>query len=140
VSANRRQAAAKRAWVGARVEARRLSLADSCPLWSGAALYSLEECAVATLHIEHGITDFSAWKTNFDRFAAKRSEAGVTAHRIYQPHDNAAYVVIQLDFPSVEQAQAYQEFLKAHVWSTPANSPGLVGPPRVCVLVATAEQ
>src|SRR5262249_50170424 len=59
-----------------------------------AALYSLEECAVATLHIEHGITDFSTWKANFDRFAVKRSEAGVTAHRIYQPHDNAAYVII----------------------------------------------
>jgi hypothetical protein len=32
---------------------------------------------MATLHIEHGITDFSAWKANFDRFAVKRSEAGV---------------------------------------------------------------
>jgi len=109
--------------------------------WFGrCGFYSPEECAVATLHIEHGITDFSTWKANFDRFAVKRSEAGVTAHRIYQPHDNAAYVVIQLDFPSVEQAQAYREFLEAHVWSTPTNSPALVGSPRACVLVATAEQ
>ena len=95
---------------------------------------------MATLHIEHGITNFSAWKAAFDRFAAKRSEAGVTAHRIYQPHDDPAYLVLQLDFPSVEQAQAFQEFLETRVWSTPANSPGLAGSPRVRLLVAAQEQ
>ena len=95
---------------------------------------------VATLHIEHGVTDFSTWKVAFDRFGAKRTEAGVTAHRIYQPHDNGTYVVLQLDFPSVEQAQAFREFLEARVWSTPANSPGLAGPPRARVLVAAPEQ
>jgi hypothetical protein len=95
---------------------------------------------VATLHIEHGITNFSTWKAAFDRFAAKRSEAGVTAHRIYQPHDDPSYLVLQLDFPSVEQAQAFQEFLETRVWSTSANSPGLAGSPRVRLLVAAQEQ
>ena len=95
---------------------------------------------MATLHIEHGISDFSTWKAAFDRFAAKRSEAGVTAHRIYQPHDDAAYVVLQLDFHSVEQALAFREFLETRVWSTPANSPGLAGSPRARVLMAAPEQ
>jgi hypothetical protein len=95
---------------------------------------------VATLHIEHGITSFPIWKAAFDRFAAKRSEAGVTAHRIHQPHDDAAYVVLQLDFPSVGQAQAFREFLETRVWSTPENSPGLAGSPRARVLVAAPEQ
>ena len=95
---------------------------------------------MATLHIEHGITDFSTWKAAFDRFATRRSEAGVTAHRIYQLHDDAAYVVLQLDFPSVEQAHAFREFLQTRVWSTPANSPGLAGSPRARVLVAAPEQ
>lgn len=95
---------------------------------------------MATLHIEHEITNFSTWKATFDRFAAKRSEAGVTAHRIYQPHDDAAYVIVQLDFPSLEQAQAFREFLETRVWSTAASSPGLAGSPRARILMAATEE
>jgi len=90
---------------------------------------------MATLHIEHKITDLGTWKAAFDRFAGRRHEAGVTAHRIYQPHDDPAYVVLQLDFPSVEQARTFLEFLESRVWSVPANSPGLAGSPRAIVLV-----
>ncbi len=90
---------------------------------------------MATLHIEHGITNFTTWKAAFNRFATKRSEAGVTAHRIHQPHDDAAYVVLQLDFPSVEQAQAFVKFLETRVWSVPENSPGLAGSPIARLLV-----
>lgn len=90
---------------------------------------------MATLHIEHGITDFTTWKAAFDRFEERRREAGVSASRIHQPHDDAAYVVVQLDFPSVEQAEAFRTFLETRVWSVPANSPGLAGSPRVHVLV-----
>lgn len=90
---------------------------------------------MATLHIEHPITDFATWKAAFDRFADRRSDAGVTAHRIHQPHDDTAYVVLQLDFPTVAQAQAFQRFLETRVWSTPENSPGLQGMPRARVLV-----
>jgi len=68
------------------------------------------EGPLATLHIEHPITDFQTWKAAFDRFAGKRLEAGVTAHRIHQPVDDPAYVLVQLDFPSVEQAQAFGNF------------------------------
>ena len=95
---------------------------------------------MATLHIEHGITDFTTWKAAFDRVADGRREAGVTAHRIHQPHDDAAYVVLQLDFPSVEQAQAFRTFLESRVWSAPANSPALTGTPRARVLVDAPEQ
>jgi hypothetical protein len=96
------------------------------------------EGPLATLHIEHPITDFQTWKAAFDRFAGKRLEAGVTAHRIHQPVDDPAYVLVQLDFPSVEQAQAFRQFLETRVWTNPANSPGLAGNPRVRILV-TAE-
>jgi len=95
---------------------------------------------MATLHIEHGITDFETWKAAFDRFAEKRQQAGVIAYRIQQPHDNAAYVVLQLDFQTVEQAQAFQQFLESRVWSTIANSPGLAGNPRARVLVDAPQQ
>ena len=95
---------------------------------------------MATLHIEHKITDFTTWKAAFDRFDGQRREAGVTAHQIHQPHGNAAYVVLQLDFPRVQQARAFLAFLESRVWSMPANSPGLAGSPIARVLVEAPEQ
>jgi hypothetical protein len=95
---------------------------------------------MATLHIEHAITDFPTWKAAFDRFAAKRAEAGVTAHRISLLHDDPAYLVLQLDFPTAAQAEAFKDFLEARVWSTPVNSPGLAATPRARVLVAAPAQ
>ncbi|SPE17444.1 conserved hypothetical protein [Candidatus Sulfotelmatomonas gaucii] len=93
---------------------------------------------MATLHIEHPITDFATWKAAFDQFAGKRADAGVTEHRIHQPVDDPAYVVVQLDFPTVKQAQAFREFLETRVWATAANSPGLAGNPQARVLVTAA--
>ena len=89
---------------------------------------------MATLHIEHQITDLATWRTAFDRFAERRSAAGVVAHRITQPVDDDHYVVVQLDFASTAQAVAFRGFLETQVWSTPANSPGLAGSPRAIVL------
>ncbi|HTM76390.1 MAG TPA: hypothetical protein VL133_02010 [Devosia sp.] len=95
---------------------------------------------MATLHIEHGITDFSTWKAAFDRFEGMRSEAGVTAYRIHQPDDDPAYVVLQLDLPTVEQAKGFLTILETRVWSVPANSPGLSGRPQARILVSAPAQ
>jgi hypothetical protein len=95
---------------------------------------------MATLHIEHGISDFTTWKRAFDSFAERRSKAGVTAHRIYQPESDPHYVVLQLDFPSVPQAQAFKQFLETVVWTSPDNSPALSGAPRARVLIDAPAQ
>jgi len=91
---------------------------------------------MATLHIEHAITDLATWQTAFDRFAEQRRAAGVVAQRVHQPLDDDHYVVVQLDFPAADQAVAFRGFLENHVWSTPASSPGLAGSPRAVVLEA----
>ena len=91
---------------------------------------------MATLHIEHAITDLTTWQAAFDRFAEHRTAAGVVAHRITQPVDDDHYVVLQLDFTSTDRAVAFRGFLETQVWSTPANSPGLAGSPRAVVLAA----
>jgi hypothetical protein len=93
---------------------------------------------LATLHIEHPITDFATWKAAFERFSEKRTEGGVTAHTIYQPVDDPAYVIVQLDFATTEQAQNFQMFLESRGWSTPTNSPGLASNPHARVLVTVA--
>ncbi len=63
--------------------------------------------SMATLHIEHAISDYTTWKAAFDRFAPVREKAGIRQHRIQRPIDNGNYVVIDLDFESAEQARAY---------------------------------
>ncbi len=94
---------------------------------------------MATLHIEHPIKDYGTWKAAFDRFAENRAQAGVLATRIQQPKDDPHYILVQLDFPSVEQAERFRSFLEARVWSVPANSPGLAGSPTARILVAPPE-
>ncbi|MBF9034158.1 hypothetical protein HKCCE2091_07890 [Rhodobacterales bacterium HKCCE2091] len=90
---------------------------------------------MATLHIEHGITDFGTWKAAFDRFAPKRAEAGVTGCRIHLVADDPGWIVLQLDFPSVAAAEGFRTFLETRVWASPEAAPGLKGSARARVLV-----
>ncbi len=87
-----------------------------------------------TLHIEHPITDYATWKAAFDRFEAARTNAGVQGAHIQQPVDDDRYIVLDLAFGTVEQAQGFLSFLEANVWSSPATSPGLAGSPRTAIL------
>ncbi len=93
---------------------------------------------MATLHIEHAVTDLTTWQGAFDAFAEARAAAGVEQQRVRHPLDDPHYVVIDLDFPTTETAEAFLAFLRAHVWSTPAASPALVGAPQARVLVDVA--
>ena len=89
---------------------------------------------MATLHIEHPITDFGVWKAAFDRFAQVRQESGVRGHRILRPVDDAHYVVIDLDFRTAGQAEKFLGFLQTKVWASPDNAPALAGPPQAKIL------
>lgn len=77
------------------------------------------------------ISDFETWHGAFARYA--RKEGGVLGERIMQPVDDPRYVFVELEFATVEAASRFQAFLETHVWSTPANSPALVGSPRACI-------
>jgi len=83
-----------------------------------------------TLLIEHSISDFDTWHDAFGRFAARRKEGGVLRERIMQPVGDPHYVLIDLEFVTVEAAQRFQQFLETQVWSNPANSPALEGSPK----------
>ena len=89
---------------------------------------------MATLHIEHPVSDFETWLEAFGRFGEARQHAGVLAHRVNRPVDDDRYVVVELDFDDVESAESFLEFLKANVWSNPANSPALAGEPQARIL------
>jgi hypothetical protein len=89
---------------------------------------------MATLHIEHPITDLPTWLGAFARFEDARTKAGVKAQRVHQPIDDDNYIYVELDFDAIEQAEAFKGFLESKVWSSPEASPGLGGTPRARVL------
>ncbi len=87
-----------------------------------------------TLHIEHPITDLGTWLGAFARFEQARTNAGVRSQAIHQPVDDDNYIYIRLEFDSVEQAEAFKNFLETKVWSSQDASPGLRGTPRARIL------
>lgn len=90
--------------------------------------------AKATLHIEHPISDLKTWLEAFGKFAEARQKGGVRAHRIYKPLEDDKYIVIDLDFDTIDEAERFNRFLELNVWSSRQASPGLAGKPQIRVL------
>jgi hypothetical protein len=89
---------------------------------------------MATLHIEHAITDLQTWLGAFGRFEEARRKAGVKAQRVHQPVDDDKYIYVELGFDTADEAEAFKRFLESKVWSSPDASPALEGAPRARVL------
>ena len=89
---------------------------------------------MATLHIEHGITDLNTWLGAFQRFEGVRKKAGVRAYRVHQPVDDDKYIYVALDFDSVEEAEVFKTILETKVWASSDASPALRGTPTARVL------
>jgi len=79
---------------------------------------------MCTLKIEHAIRDFQTWQAAFRRDPVGRQRAGVRRYRVCRPADDPNYVIIDLDFDEVAQAQSFLQALQK-VWSRPDLSPGL---------------
>ena len=89
---------------------------------------------MATLHIEHPITDFGTWKAAVDRFAEAREKSGVRAHRIPRPVDDARHVVVDLEFRTAGEAAKFPDFPQAPVWSSAQNAAAPDGTPQTRIL------
>jgi hypothetical protein len=87
-----------------------------------------------TLSIEYAITDLATWQSAFDRFAGARAKGGVIGDRIHRPIDDPRHLIIDLDFETREQAEAFCQFLTDVVWSNPEASPALAGRPTTRIL------
>jgi hypothetical protein len=93
---------------------------------------------VPTLNIRHPVTDFDVWSSAFDRFATVRRDAGVVGERVQRPVDDPRFVVIDLEFETVERAEAFRRFLTTQVWAVEENSPALAGTPETAILETVA--
>jgi hypothetical protein len=73
---------------------------------------------VHLLQIEHPVSDFDTWKGAFDSFADFRQQSGVRRYRVLQPTDDPNYVIIELEFDSSSEAEAFLAALRRNVWSS----------------------
>jgi hypothetical protein len=89
---------------------------------------------MATLRIEHAIHDYQTWHQAFDSFAGTRADAGVRSFAIRQPVDDPKYLMLDLEFETVAQAEKFAEFLHQRVWSSPDASPALAGAAQTRIL------
>jgi hypothetical protein len=60
---------------------------------------------MTTLRIEHRISNFEGWRKAFDSDPINRKQSGVKRDRIYRPRDNSNFIIIDLDFDNLDQAQ-----------------------------------
>ena len=67
------------------------------------------------LRIEHPIFDFDRWKQAFDSDPVGRVKSGVRRYQILRPLDNPKYVMIDLEFDTVAQAEALLAAMRV-VW------------------------
>ncbi len=87
-----------------------------------------------TLHIDHAISDLTVWRGAFDPLGEVRRQAGVTQEVVRQPVDDPHRIIVDLDFDTLEHAEAFLDFLQTSIWAVPANAPALVGSPSAVIL------
>ena len=86
-----------------------------------------------TLQIEHAISDFDLWKPAFEADPVHREESGVRRYRVLRPLDDPRYVAIDLDFDSVDEAEAFRTALQGW-WGSGRAAPALAGAPRTRIV------
>lgn len=84
------------------------------------------------LHIEHPVSNFDAWKKAFDSDPVGRAKSGVNRYQISRAVNDPNYVVIDLEFDNITQAEGLLAGMRI-VWGR-VEGAGLIGSPRVRML------
>ncbi len=92
-----------------------------------------------TLQLEHAIKDFAMWKAAFDRDPIDRRGLGVRRHRVFRPLNDPNYVVVELDFDTMPEAEACGAALR-ELWGSRRSAPALVGDPRMRIVESVEEE
>jgi hypothetical protein len=66
---------------------------------------------VAIMVMQFEVDDYDAWKPRFDEDPVGRREGGATSHIVSRAVENPNQVFVRVEFPSVEQAQAFRQKL-----------------------------
>ena len=78
------------------------------------------------LQIEHPVPNFEGWKKAFENDPIDRKGSGVTHYRISRKPDDKNYVIVDLEFDNITEAEACHAKLQnlwSHVEGTVMNNP-----------------
>ena len=90
------------------------------------------------LQIEHKIPDFDGWKKAFESDPVNRKKAGVRHYKIFRPCDDPNYVIIDLEFDNIKEAQDTLAVLR-HLWTKVEGKVMMNPQARILDLVETAD-
>jgi hypothetical protein len=76
---------------------------------------------VPILRIEHSVPNFERWKQAFDSDPANRKGSGVRRYQVLRPRDDPSYVMIDLEFDSVDEAEAFLRTMQ-RIWGGPGKA------------------
>jgi hypothetical protein len=68
------------------------------------------------LQIEHKVPNFDGWKKAFDSDPINRKKSGVRRYHIFQPTDDPNYVILNLEFDHIDEAEAALAALR-NIWN-----------------------
>lgn len=94
----------------------------------------------ATLHIQHPVRDFEAWKAIFDGFHDFRVEHEVRSYRVSRGVEDDSNVAIDLVFDSAPLAASFHRLLVERVWPRQQASDVLAGAPSAVVMTVVQEE
>ena len=73
------------------------------------------------VRIEHAVPAFDQWKQTFERDPADRKGSGVRRYRILRQVDEPNYVMVDLEFDSLAEAEAFLATMQ-QLWSGPGKA------------------
>ena len=82
---------------------------------------------MTSLHVDHRVGDYDAWKQAFDSDPVGRRAGGVRSYRISRLADDPQHVLIELDFDTPAEAEAFARRLR-ELWSSAGERLGLESP------------
>jgi hypothetical protein len=86
-----------------------------------------EEVEMPILQIEHAVRDYDAWKQAFDSDPVGREQGGVRRYRVLRPTDDPNYVLVDLEFDTSDEAEAFRAAL-GNLWRQVEGELNLDGP------------
>lgn len=76
---------------------------------------------MAILHIQHFVPDFEGWKRAFDSDPVDRKGAGVRRYHVHRSVADPNFVMIDLEFETVAEAERLLEKLR-RLWTGPGGA------------------
>lgn len=90
------------------------------------------------VRIEHAVPSFEKWKRAFDSDPADRKGSGVRRYQVLRSREDPNYVMIDLEFDSVEEAEKFVRTME-RIWGGPGKAVMQNPRARVADLVETRD-